>query len=81
MDLKVGKSKLSGVINIPGSKSHTIRAIVLALLSDGISTIKNPLCSDDTVSCLEAASTLGAWIITPPFSGRIFETISARSLL
>ena len=62
MDLKVGKSKLSGVINIPGSKSHTIRAIVLALLSDGISTIKNPLCSDDTVSCLEAASTLGAWI-------------------
>ena len=62
MDLKVRKSKLAGVINIPGSKSHTIRAIVLALLSDGISTIKNPLSSDDTISCLEAASTLGAWI-------------------
>ncbi|MBP5182384.1 MAG: 3-phosphoshikimate 1-carboxyvinyltransferase [Lentisphaeria bacterium] len=62
MDLHTAKSKLSGVINIPGSKSHTIRAIVLALLSEGTSTIKNPLCSDDTISCLEAASTLGAWI-------------------
>jgi len=60
MNIKVSKSRIQGEIFIPGSKSHTIRAIVAALAAKGISTIKNPLVSDDTISCLHAAQKLGA---------------------
>ncbi len=62
MEISVSRSKISGQVEIPGSKSHTIRAIVLASLAKGTSTIKAPLVSADTVSCLQAASILGAWI-------------------
>ena len=62
MDLSVRKSSLSGMIDVPTSKSHTIRGILLGLMADGTSTIKKPLVSEDTLSCLKAASILGAWI-------------------
>lgn len=62
MDLAVRKSGLSGMIDVPGSKSHTIRGILLGLLADGTTTLKKPLVSEDTISCLSAASILGAWI-------------------
>ena len=62
MKLYVSRSKLSGEIAVPGSKSHTIRAIAIASLAKGASIIKAPLVSDDTVSSLTAASTLGAWV-------------------
>ena len=62
MELSVKHSKINGQVEIPGSKSHTIRAIVIASLASGTSTIKMPLVSDDTISCLKAASILGAWI-------------------
>lgn len=60
MNLKVSKSSLRGEIVVPGSKSHTIRAIVLALMANGTSVIKNPLISDDTESALFASKKLGA---------------------
>ncbi|HBM15718.1 MAG TPA: 3-phosphoshikimate 1-carboxyvinyltransferase [Lentisphaeria bacterium] len=63
MDLKVSKSSLSGEIVVPGSKSHTIRAIVTALMASGTSVIKNPLISDDTESALFASKKLGAKFI------------------
>ena len=47
---------------MPGSKSHTIRALVIATLAKGTSIIKSPLVSADTLSSLSAASALGAWI-------------------
>ena len=62
MDISVKKSKISGQVEIPGSKSHTIRAIFIASLASGTSTIKMPLISEDTIACLRAASILGAWI-------------------
>ena len=62
MEIAVKKSKLSGTIEIPGSKSHTIRAVFIASLASGTSTIKMPLVSEDTVAALRAASILGAWI-------------------
>ena len=62
MDISVKKSKISGQVEIPGSKSHTIRAIFIAALASGTSTIKMPLISADTVAALRAASILGAWI-------------------
>lgn len=62
MRLSVEPAKLSGTVDVPGSKSHTIRAIAIATLANGASIIKAPLVSDDTLSCLTAASALGAWV-------------------
>lgn len=45
---------------IPGSKSHAIRAIVIALFSRSVCTIHNVPQSEDIRTCLEAAKTLGA---------------------
>lgn len=56
----VRKSPLSGRVDIPGSKSHTIRALVCALLSEGNSEIIAPLHSSDTRSCLDMISQYGA---------------------
>lgn len=51
---------LSGAITVPGSKSHTIRALLLAALGDGISFIENPLPSEDCLSAARAARAFGA---------------------
>lgn len=51
---------LSGTIMVPGSKSHTIRALLLATLADGVSYIENPLPSEDCLSAVRAARAFGA---------------------
>ncbi|MDD3702709.1 MAG: 3-phosphoshikimate 1-carboxyvinyltransferase [Victivallaceae bacterium] len=66
MDIRVVKSKLNGSIAVPGSKSHSIRAAVCAMLGKGISLIHSPLNSEDTRSCLNAASHYGAEVVTSP---------------
>lgn len=60
MYLKVSKSDVTGRISIPGSKSHTIRAVFFAALSNGKSKIKNPLISSDSVSALNMCKSFGA---------------------
>jgi len=63
---------ISGEVTIPSSKSHTIRALLIAAMAKGESTIINPLDSADTRSCIDAVKILGAevkiendrWIIT-----------------
>lgn len=60
MKLTVRPSNLSGTVAIPGSKSHTIRAIVIAALADGTSVLRQPLVSADTESALRAAAAFGA---------------------
>ena len=52
--------KLSGCIAVPGSKSHTIRAVVAALLGNDKCEIHAPLLSEDTISARRAAEILGA---------------------
>ncbi|MBU1004350.1 MAG: 3-phosphoshikimate 1-carboxyvinyltransferase [Nanoarchaeota archaeon] len=65
MKLVVEKTeKLEGEITIPGSKSHTIRAVIIASLAEGISKIKNPLKSDDTMAAVNACTAFGAKINT-----------------
>lgn len=54
------KSRLSGNICVPGSKSHTIRALLLASLAEGTSCIKNPLPSADCLSTAAAVPLIGA---------------------
>lgn len=70
MLLKVERSDVSGIVTIPGSKSHTIRSLFIAALSDGISTIKNPLMSEDAMSAVGILRALGASI---EVSGDIFK--------
>ncbi|MDC7232302.1 MAG: 3-phosphoshikimate 1-carboxyvinyltransferase [Spirochaetales bacterium] len=53
---------LKGAVQVPASKSHTIRALLIASLADGASRIRRPLYSADTLSCLEACRKLGAVI-------------------
>lgn len=60
MDIKSQPSKITGHINLPGSKSHTIRAFLLAALAQGTSVIEGPLISDDTNSVLRAIEQFGA---------------------
>jgi 3-phosphoshikimate 1-carboxyvinyltransferase len=55
-------SGLSGEIHIPASKSHTIRAISFAAVADGISTLKNPLMSEDAKSAIKGAEEMGATV-------------------
>ncbi|MHB9035664.1 MAG: 3-phosphoshikimate 1-carboxyvinyltransferase [Armatimonadota bacterium] len=65
MKLIVNKSKLAGSVDIPGSKSHTIRAVVIASLADGESAIRKPLIASDTLSAVDACRLLGAEITKP----------------
>lgn len=45
---------------MPGSKSHTIRALILSALAQGSSKISNPLSSADCLSAANAIPLLGA---------------------
>lgn len=56
----VNPSRIEGSVSIPGSKSHTIRALVMGLLADGESVIREPLESSDTLSCLGMIERFGA---------------------
>ena len=62
MNCKVEKSKISGNIVCPANKSYTHRAVFLASLANGKSTIKNILVSDDTKATIEACRKFGAKI-------------------
>ena len=62
MYVTVTRSSLKGKLQVPGSKSHTIRSILLATLSQGTSTIDNALLSGDGESAIEAAKAFGATI-------------------
>lgn len=62
------------VVEVPGSKSETNRALVLAALADGPSRITGGLVARDTDLMIEALRTLGVtvevdddgWQVTPP---------------
>ena len=60
MVFKLKKSNISGEINIPGSKSHTIRALFIASLAKGKSVIRYPLKSADTLSAVSICRLFGA---------------------
>ena len=60
MKILAKKTSLSGNIVVPGSKSHTIRALILASLAEGVSHISNPLPSADCLSASKAIQEIGA---------------------
>lgn len=82
IDITIGPSRPTGTITVPSSKSHTIRALLIAACAGGISHIENVLDSSDAQSCISAISALGASVeetartstgislaITPPTGG------------
>jgi 3-phosphoshikimate 1-carboxyvinyltransferase len=69
---------VTGTVSLPGSKSLTNRALVLAALADGPSLVRRALASRDTTLMATALSSLGSrvdtagpdWTVTPgPFRG------------
>jgi len=70
------KGPIDAVVTLPGSKSLTNRALLLAALADGPSVVRRALRSRDTLLMAAALSRLGSavdttdddWVITPgPF--------------
>lgn len=75
MNLLVNKvSKLTGTINIPSSKSHTIRAVVIASMASDVSILRNPLDSFDTKAAINACAKLGAKIEQNDNEWKIYGT-------
>jgi 3-phosphoshikimate 1-carboxyvinyltransferase len=62
MILKVRKSETGGCVSVPGSKSHTIRALFIASLAGGQSVITNPLLSEDALSAVSVCRAFGAGV-------------------
>ena len=62
MKIRAEHAELSGTIQVPGSKSHTIRALLLAAMSDGTCNITNPLISADCLSTAAVLPLIGAQI-------------------
>ena len=52
----------TGVVRLPGSKSLSNRALLLAALCEGETFVENVLDSDDTERMLEALGELGIWL-------------------
>ncbi|MBS0624450.1 MAG: 3-phosphoshikimate 1-carboxyvinyltransferase [Verrucomicrobia bacterium] len=60
------KTPLAGEIEIPPSKSHTLRAVLFGMMARGTTRVKNYLESPDTASMILAARLLGATIDIQP---------------
>lgn len=61
--IKVVNKPIKAKVTIPGSKSITNRALLLAALADGVSELSNVLISDDTCVFVEALHALGAVVM------------------
>ena len=56
-------SKLQATVKVPGSKSYTQRALVIAALAEGESFLQNALLSEDTRYLMDALRLLGTGIM------------------
>ena len=56
---RVSPARVGGTVTVPSSKSHSIRALLIAACADGVSRIENVLASADAESCMDALRTLG----------------------
>jgi 3-phosphoshikimate 1-carboxyvinyltransferase len=63
MELRVqAAERIEGTVKAPPSKSYTHRAFLMAFLADGISTIKDPLYSEDTLASLNSCKAFGSHV-------------------
>lgn len=64
----------AGRIAAPASKSVTNRLLVVAALAEGVSVLRNPLVSDDSIAMRDATAAFGAVIETQPAVWRVTGT-------
>lgn len=77
MIAKVYPGPVWGEMSVPSSKSHTIRALIIATLAGGRSYIRNPLLSDDCIAAMRIAGQFGStitaeegcWTVEGPVNG------------
>lgn len=62
MTVTIEPRRFAGRLRVPPSKSHTIRRLLLAAFSDGVSVIERPLDALDARSCLAVCRRLGAGV-------------------
>lgn len=60
VSVEVKRSHISGSVTCPPSKSYTHRAIAIASLAVGESTVTNPLLARDTIATINACKILGS---------------------
>lgn len=73
----IERHSVKGKITVPSSKSHTIRALIIATLAGGRSVISNPLPSEDCKAAMRIAKQFGStvtveegkWIVDGPKNG------------
>jgi 3-phosphoshikimate 1-carboxyvinyltransferase len=70
------KDPVTREIEIPGSKSYTNRALLMAALTKGRVTLQNPLHCDDTKAMIGCLRTLGLHIETLPNQIVVYDDIS-----
>ncbi len=58
--------KVSGNVTVPGSKSYTNRALLIAALASGVSRLEKPLVSDDTKFMIQALNGFGIQVEEEP---------------
>ena len=71
MILRVRPSTVKGRSGVPGSKSHSIRAVALASLASGECRIRNPLESGDSASAVAVYRAMGAEVRLDPGAWRV----------
>ena len=62
MEVILKSGVLNGEVAIPPSKSHSIRALLIAAFARSVSTIENLLLSDDIKNCIEVCKALGTTV-------------------
>ena len=67
------KTPLVGTVTVPGDKSISHRAVMLAALAEGNSTIRDWLPAGDTMASLEAIQTLGVQVHTERHSAQAWD--------
>jgi 3-phosphoshikimate 1-carboxyvinyltransferase len=65
---------LSAIVRVPGSKSLTNRALLIAALANGTTTLENALFSDDSHYFVSALQTLGFDVSLDPENSRMTVT-------
>lgn len=76
-EIKTLENPVSATIDIPGSKSYTNRALILAALVKGPITLSNPLYSEDTEAMISCLITLGLNITTSQDAIIVHDDISS----
>ncbi len=76
LEVSVLKKSVTATIEVPGSKSYTNRALVMAVLTKGPVVLYNPLYCEDTEAMIACLRALGLRIETLPDRAIVYDDIS-----